>query len=518
MSSYNFLPVKFFQRYWILLLLIAIKLFLQFIIVNPVYELHRDEFLHLDQANHMAFGYISLPPLTSLISKIIFLLGGDIFWIRFFPALFGSFTIVFAWLIVEESGGSLLSKIVVSSGLTFSVLVRLNILFQPNSFDIMIWTAIFLFLIKYFNSSDNKWLYLLSVVAAAGFYNKYNVAFLFLGLFTGLLLTYRRKIFTNISFWKAIALAFLLILPNLIWQIKNDFPVIEHMAVLKVNQLDNNTASGFLLSQISFFFGSFPLILCALASLFFFKSFNPYRFIGVTFLVTISLFALLKAKDYYAMGLYPVLIAFGAVFLDKVLIEKLKMIVFGFLIIANIGLFAVSAKVIFPILTPSEILMNGELFEKYGLLRWEDGKNHSLPQDFSDMLGWREMAEKALLTYQMISEDELDKTLIICDNYGQTGALNYYNRGKMSEAYSFSTDYIYWLPHLRNIKNILLVGEKPDEEIVILFSEWKLTGIVENEFAREKGTGIYLFSGADPAFTDFFYKEAEERKKNHDIF
>jgi hypothetical protein len=491
---------------------------LQFVIVNPVYELHRDEFLHLDQANHLAFGFISLPPLTSLISKIIFLMGGDIFWIRFFPALFGSFTIVFAWLIVEESGGSLLSKIVVSSGLIFSALARLNILFQPNSFDILIWTAIFWFLIKYFNTSENKWLYFLSVVAALGFYNKYNVVFLFAGLFAGLLLTDKRKIFTNISFRKAIALAFLLILPNLIWQMKNDFPVVEHMKVLKVNQLDNNTAAGFLLSQILFFIGSFPLIICALASFFFYKSFNPYRFIGITFLVTISLFSLLKAKDYYAIGLYPVLIATGAVFLDKVLNKKLKLIVSVFFILANLGLFFVTAKVMLPLLTPQEILKNSELFEKYGLLRWEDGKNHSLPQDFSDMLGWREMAEKALLTYKMIPEDELDKTLIICDNYGQVGALNYYNRGKMPEAYSFSTDYIYWLPHLSNIQNILLVGEKPEEEIVKMFSEWKLTGIVENEFAREKGTGIYLFSGADPTFTVFFYNEADERKKNHDIF
>ncbi|MBK7133816.1 MAG: glycosyltransferase family 39 protein [Bacteroidales bacterium] len=491
---------------------------LQFVIVNPVYELHRDEFLHLDQANHLAFGFISLPPLTSLISKIIFLFGGDVFWIRFFPALFGSFTIVFAWLIAEESGGSLTSKIVVSAGLIFSALARLNILFQPNSFDIMIWTAIFWILIKYFKTPENKWLYLLSVVAAVGFYNKYNVVFLFAGLFIGLIATPGRKIFKNIAFWKAVALALLLILPNLIWQIKNGFPVVEHMKVLKADQLVNNTASGFLLSQLLFFFGSLPVIICALAALIFYKSFKPYRFIGIAFIVTISLFVILKAKDYYAIGLYPVLIAVGAVFIEKILKEKLKLIVSGFLIVANLGIFFMTAKVMFPLLSPEEILKNGETFEKYGLLRWEDGKNHTLPQDFSDMLGWREMAEKALLTYKMIPQDELDKTLIMCDNYGQVGALNYYNRGKMPEAYSFSTDYIYWLPHLNNIQNILLVGEKPEDEIVKLFSEWKLAGIVENEFAREKGTGIYLFRGAVPAFTVLFYKEADERKKNHDIF
>jgi hypothetical protein len=42
-------------------------------------------------------------------------------------------------------------------------------------------------------------------------------------------------------------------------------------------------------------------------------------------------------------------------------------------------------------------------FEKLGLLKWSDGKNHQLPQDFADMQGWKEMADKAFLAYKMIS-------------------------------------------------------------------------------------------------------------------
>ncbi|HEX7583261.1 MAG TPA: hypothetical protein VF373_01120, partial [Prolixibacteraceae bacterium] len=83
---------SFVSSYWILIVLIFIKLFLQFALVNPIYELHRDEFLHLNQSDHLAFGFISVPPFTSLVSKIIFLLGGSLFWIRFFPALFGALT------------------------------------------------------------------------------------------------------------------------------------------------------------------------------------------------------------------------------------------------------------------------------------------------------------------------------------------------------------------------------------------------------------------------------------------
>jgi hypothetical protein len=168
--------------------------------------------------------------------------------------------------------------------------------------------------------------------------------------------------------------------------------------------------------------------------------------------------------------------------------------------------------------TPAEIRQNPAAFEKLGLLRWEDGKNHSLPQDFADMLGWREMAEKSLSAYKMIPGNELENTLIICDNYGQAGALNYYDRTRMPEAYSFNTDYIYWLPHLKKIQNLLYVGEGLSKQVIGMFKEFKSIGVVENEYAREKNTGIYLLTGANDAFTVLFYKRVEDRKKKLDIF
>jgi len=33
----------------------------------------------------------------------------------------------------------------------------------------------------------------------------------------------------------------------------------------------------------------------------------------------IALFAYMKAKDYYAIGIYPVVIAFGSVYIDSIL-------------------------------------------------------------------------------------------------------------------------------------------------------------------------------------------------------
>jgi hypothetical protein len=226
----------------------------------------------------------------------------------------------------------------------------------------------------------------------------------------------------------------------------------------------------------------------------------------------------LKAKGYYAVGIYPVIIAFGCVYIETVLSTKWRSIVVPLLISFNLAIFILTLKLVYPVLTPEEIRQNAASFEKSGLLRWEDGKNHSLPQDFADMLGWREMAEKSLSAFKSIPGNELENTLVICNNYGQAGAINYYNRERMAEAYSYNTDYIYWLPRLKKIQNILLVGERPSKEVIGMFKDFKLVGIVNEEYAREKNTGIYLLTGANDALTEIFYKIVEDRKKNMQIF
>lgn len=504
-------------NYWILFLLILIKFSLQFLLVNPVYELHRDEFLHLDQANHLAFGFISVPPFTSIISKLIFLLGGNLFWVRFFPALFGALTIIFTWLIVESLCGKLPAKLLAGCAMLFSVMVRINILFQPNSFDILIWTVIFYLQIRFLQSGKEHWLYYLAVIAALGLYNKYNLIFLLTGLFLGIVVL-RRNLLLQPALWKAALVALILLLPNIIWQAAHHFPVVKHMQALKETQLDHNSVQGFLKGQMLFFMGSIPLIIVSLIAFISFKTFKTYRLIGIAFICTLAIFALLRAKDYYAIGLYPVMLAFGSVYLGEILSGKLKWFIVSLLIGLNLGLFIFTAKLVYPLMSPAQISENKSDFERIGLLRWEDGKNHDLPQDFADMIGWKEMAAKALKAYQMIPDNKKTETLIFCDNYGQTGAINYYNRKKMPEAFSFNTDYIYWLPKMKQIKNVVFVGDKPDEKILEMFSEIKLIGKVENEYAREKGTSIYLFLGANPDFTENFYKLANLRKEKFDIF
>lgn len=501
----------------ILLAFIAAKFAIQYSLIGPEYELHRDEFLHLDQGAHLAWGFLSVPPLTSWISYLISLLGNGVFWIKFFPALFGALTMVIVWKTIEELGGNLFALVLGMVSVLFSVILRINILYQPNSLDILFWTVLYFTVLKYINSQSNKWLWLAAITFAFGFLNKYNIAFLLLGLLPALLLTEHRKVLLNKQLYFAMALALLLILPNLVWQYQNNFPVIYHLNELASTQLANVNRLDFMKEQILFFFGSLFVLLAAMISLFAFKPFEKYRIFFWSFIFTLLIFIYFKAKGYYAIGLYPVLLAFGSVYIEKLLSGKWKLIFRTVSILLPVLLFIPMLRIAFPNVSPAEIQKHQERYKKFGLLRWEDGKDHNLPQDFADMQGWKELALKTDSAYNAITDKE--HTLVLCDNYGQAGAINYYSKNKNINAVSFNADYINWFRQDKEIKNAILVKELNDddpdrEREKPIFETVTLSGEIINEYAREKGTKIYVLKNAK-ADINKRIREEIDRKKMH---
>ncbi len=496
---------------------ILAKFLLQFSLISADYDLQRDEYLHLDQANHLAWGYFSVPPFTSWISLIIQFLGNGVFWVKFFPALFGALTILVVWKAIEELKGNLFALILGATCVLFSVLLRINLLFQPNSFDILSWTTFYFMLIKYINTKKPKWLFIAAVVFAVGFLNKYNIAFLLLGLFPAVLLTEHRKVFAKKEFYFSVLLALLLVLPNLIWQINNDFPVIHHLKELAATQLVNVSRVGFFKDQLLYFIGALLVILAGLYALLFYPGFKRYRVFFWAMVFTLMIFAYLKAKSYYALGLYPIYISFGSVFLSDILQYGWKKYLQPLAIAMPVLFFIPMYNVLFPNKSPEYIIKNAKTYKDLDLLRWEDGKEHALPQDFADMLGWKELASK--LDSICAGLPNLDHTLILCDNYGEAGAINYYTKNKNVKATSFNADYINWFRLDKKIKDVILVKEPDDEDKnrlveIPLFDSVYLAGKRINQFAREQEISIYVLRGAKVDLTKRIKDEIVQKKNN----
>lgn len=482
----------------ILFALILLKFLLQYFLIAPEYDLQRDEYLHLDMANHLAWGYLSVPPLTSWVSYLIKLLGNSVFWVKFFPALFGALTMVVVWKSIEELRGGMYALILGATCVLFSVLLRLNTLYQPNSFDVLAWTTFYFVVLKYINSKEGRWLFIGAVVFALGFLNKYNIAFLLVGMFPALLLSGHRRVLSERPFYWALLLALLLVSPNLFWQYENGFPVIHHLRQLSDLHLVNVDRWGFLKAQLLFFAGALFVWGAGLYALAAYPFFRPYRLFFWSFIFTLVVFLYFKAKDYYAIGLYPIYIAFGAAYLEKVLEKGWRVYLRPALILLPLLFFIPLYLYVLPNRSPEYIQQHSESYRALGLLRWEDGKDHALPQDFADMLGWRELAAKVDSVYSQIPSTE--PTLVLCDNYGQAGAINYYTRQGI-KAVSFNADYLNWFDLDRQYVHLIRVksGREQREELEetgSLFTQAVVAGSVTNPYSRECGTAILLFIDA----------------------
>jgi hypothetical protein len=491
------------------------SLFIHFFTYNKL-GFHRDEFLYLALGKHLAGGYWSNPPLIGFISFLSQLLPGDpLFNTRLLPALAGAFLVYLSALIARELGGQLYAQLLASLTLCFSLLIlRGYSMLQPVPFDILFWSLILYWLLRYINSERPLFIILIGIGFGLGILNKYMVIFLAAGLFPAIILTPYRKLWINKYTGLAIFIALLLFLPNLWWQYTHHFPVLYHMQELARTQLVNMKRVNILVDQILMFsFGS-AVWIAGLIWLLRPGNINKFKAFGYTYVFVLLIFLLLHGRSYYMAGFYPFLFAAGGVSWEKTIGSIKWRIVFAALIII-LSLPLVPGGV--PVTSAEKLARYFRNFPSETgievLLRWEDGKIHPLPQDYADMLGWDELGNIVVKACDSISDKE--RIMIYCENYGQAGAVDHYGAGHgLPDAASFSDSYLLWIPDsIGEQKDILIyVNNEPGDDVDSLFTYIIPAGSVTNPHAREFGTTVYICRNPRGDFRSFWANRVKEVK------
>ncbi len=471
-----------------------LKLAISFL-TNSNYGFHRDEFLYLELGNHLNWGYWSNPPslgFFSAISQSIF--GVSVSGLRFFPALLGGGTVFLTGLIAREMGGK---KFAVALACTATILspayFRVFLLYNPVPFDVFYWVLYSWLILKFINTNSNKYIILLGVFFGLGMLNKYSVAFYILATIGGLLISsHRKKLFSKYTFY-AILITLGIFAPNLFWQYQHGFPVLGHMTELRETQLVHILPHEFLIDQIIFNFPSFFIIF--LGSVFFFteqgKKFRPLFWVLI---LTLFILFILKGKSYYTLGIYPALMAAGAVFLENWTVETKKYLrpVSFFIIIILMGVFL---PISIPFLKPEKLEAYCSWMSDHYLeapMRWEDGEIHPIPQDFADMFGWEQIAGYVEEAWAQVEDKE--NCYVMASGYWEAGLINHLCYEEIPEAVSADDSFRFWMPDEMQPTSLIYVNIEIGPTMKRLFKDIKIIGTMKHPLARENGTHVYLLS------------------------
>ncbi|SDZ82645.1 4-amino-4-deoxy-L-arabinose transferase [Arachidicoccus rhizosphaerae] len=504
----------------ILLYLLALLIvFIPFLLLNGYYEPHRDEFLYLAEGNHLSWGFMEVPPMLSLISSMIHWMGGSMFWIRFWPGLFGGATFLLAGSILLSLGGRKLGLLLLYLPFLCGVYLRLFLLFQPNSLEVFFDTLCAFSIIRFIQTRGIKWLYLFGVSAGLGMLSKYSVGVFIISLVIGLLLGKQRHVIFNRHFWYATLIGIIIFLPNLLWQFHHGLPVVHHMELLNKYQLQYIDRMGFLKDQLLMNLATVYIWVAGLLYLLWGHKFRPYQFIAIAYLSVLTILMMLHGKNYYALGAYPFLFSFGALAIEN-WFRKGKKVVVALLICFSVVLGFWLVPLMIPVFEPVKLAAYYQKMgvAKTGALKWEDLKDHALPQDFADMQGWREMAAKVQKAYNLLTPQQKQHTIIFCDNYGQAGAVDYYRKlFDLPEPLSTNASYLYWIPdHLSmNLQNIVLVTDDQQEmshPFIKQCREAVLVDSITTPYAKERGSLIILFKDINDTFKAMIKTKIENEK------
>ncbi len=463
----------------------AVKLLLH-LYAGRHYGYFVDELYYLACANHLAWGYVDQPPLIALIAKIArVLLGDSLSAIRFFPALAGAGQVLLTGLIARELGGKRFAQgLAALCALAAPGFLATEHFLSMNAFEPLFWMGSAWVVIRIVRTGNRRlWLWF-GLLAGIGLENKYSMLIFGFGIMAGLLLTPQRRLLRTRWLWIGGLVAFLIFLPNLLWNVQHHFPFLELQANIRRSGRNVDLTPLAFLGQetLAMLPPSAPIWLAGLWYFFFRREGKPFRALGWAWLATAALIMALSPRIYYLFPAFPLLFAGGSVLWERWLagarVQWIKS--------AYAALIVLTAAVIAPTVVP---LLPVETYIRYSAAihlqqpRIETHKLGPLPQLFADQFGWEEMVATVARVYNGLPADVRAGTAIFGQSYGQAGAVDLFGpKYGLPQAISGHQNYYLWGPRGYTGESMIVMADR-QEVLEKLFQTVRKVARVEHPYS-----------------------------------
>jgi 4-amino-4-deoxy-L-arabinose transferase-like glycosyltransferase len=408
----------------------------------------------------------------------------------FWPALAGAGRVVLFAAIARELGAQRFGVLLASAlAITPGVWWVIDHQFAMNCLEPLFWGGLSYVIIKLIKTENSKLWIAFGAIAGVGLQSKYSIVIFAAALLVGVLLTRERKILLTPWILVGGAIAFLIFLPNLIWNIQHDWPFLELMRNVRATGKDVVLPPGkWLLQQILMMNPvSFPFWLGGLLFLFFSRDARSYRAVGWSFVITIVFFLITRGKDYYSAPAYALVLPAGGVVAERVLDLVGNRSLHKILQPACFVLLLLGVVSLLPLVLP---VLSIESFLRYqSYLPFEVPKTEtsfegaSLPQYYADELPWPGMVAAVARVYHSLTPEEQAKTAIFGNNYGQAAAIDFFGpQYGLPKAISGHQNYFLWGPRNYTGEIVIVLGDE-EEDLREECDSVTVAATLENKYA-----------------------------------
>jgi 4-amino-4-deoxy-L-arabinose transferase-like glycosyltransferase len=413
------------------------------LVASARYGYHRDELYFIVCGQHLAWSYPDQGVLTPLIASSFEALGHGSLVVFRLPAV--ASVVGTAWLTgltARELGGRTPAQVLATLTVAVSTVGLLaGHLVSTATLDLAVWVAITWVVLRIARTGRTRLWMVAGALVGVGLLNKDLVLVLVLSLTLGLFTVPggRGLVFNR---WYAIGalIAVAAWVPGLVWQAQHGWPQVEIARMIRDEYGTAGQRIGFVVLQIFLFsLGASVLWLTGAIGVWRDPRWRFARVLAVSGLVAFVLFVITAGQAYYTVGVYPALIAAGAVVVER------RPRMFWTMAVVVVVTSALTLPASLPILPPRTLAASG----------WAGGGEQQL-----EMVGWPREVGLVASAYRSIPAARRSQAVILTANYGEAGAIDRYRASfGLPEAYSGLNAFGLWGPPPASGRPIVLVWE-----------------------------------------------------------
>lgn len=398
------------------------------LVANPHYGFFRDELYFVICGFRPAWGYVDQPPVVPLLAATSQLLGHSLFLLRAVPAFFAAASVYTTCLLVAELGGWTFAECFAALvAVVTPVLMHFGTTITTDIVGLWLWPLAALYTLRIVKGADPRWWLVVGALVGIALQSKYSVLFFAVAMLGALTALPQRRVLLTPWFALGLLLAAAIALPNFVWQASHGYPMWTLLHDADEYKNAQLSPLQYVATQVLI---THPLLApVSLIGLITLLRRSDARFLGVAYLALIAEMIALHGKDYYPGDVYPILIAAGAVTIERwtefVALWRPALAVYTL----AAGLLLV--PLLMPVLPERTMsaydrLAQTMLAREVSLAKSERTRIGNLPPDWADMHGWRELAALVAHIYRSLPPAQRAQAAILASNYGEAAAIDFF--------------------------------------------------------------------------------------------